>query len=467
MNPLRQTPSSPEMEAATLGAMIGAEWARNAVLEEYRVTAAMFERPDYRRVFETVVQMHERGDKIDELSVPERMKVTGRLVDGLKYSDVASLYERCPAVANVRAYATEVRDLAILRSLIRRGEQISALGFERPAEPVDLIPMAGQIIDEMSERAGSSGEADITTAAAELMPFVDSLEDRWRSGATLSGLATGFRVLDDRTGGLRPGELTVLAGRPGMGKTAFASGIAEHLVFGSAVDVYSVNLEMRERQQIGRLLARVGGVNLQAMRGLPSERDVEHAAEVAGRIHEGAQRLHMDRASDLTVAQIRNRARRLARSLRKENRELGVIVVDYLQLITPPPGERNETAALTLISRGLKAMALELGVHVIALSQLNRSVEERQPPRPRLADLRGSGSIEQDADSVFFLFRPDYYLKDDTPVELVGKAELIAAKMREGEPGTDFLRWEGERVRFSDWTGPVFTAGGGMAGKVT
>ena len=139
MSAPRQTPSSPEMEAATLGAMIGAEWARNAVLEEYRVTAAMFERPDYRRVFETVVQMHERGDKIDELSVPERMKVTGRLVDGLKYSDVASLYERCPAVANVRAYATEVRDLAILRSLIRRGEQISALGFERPAEPVRMV----------------------------------------------------------------------------------------------------------------------------------------------------------------------------------------------------------------------------------------------------------------------------------------------------------------------------------------
>jgi replicative DNA helicase len=223
--------------------------------------------------------------------------------------------------------------------------------------------------------------------------------------------------------------------------------------------VYSVNLEMRERQQIGRLLARAGGVRLGAIRGLPSEQDVVDAAASTLRLHEGAKRLHMDRASDLTIAQIRQRARVLNRKLKREGRSLKLVVVDYLQLITPPAGERNETAQLTIISRGLKSMALELDVHVIALSQLNREVENRTPPRPRLADLRGSGSIEQDADSVLFLYRPDYYMKDETPLEMRGLAELITAKLREGEPGTDPLKWEGERVKFSDWR-PVFNAGG-------
>lgn len=455
----RMNPVSPEMEEAVIGGMLISDRARRIALDEIQLTAAMFDSPRLQQVFATITAMQDAGIGIDELSVANRMRAKKQLVDGLTYADVLALGDKCPAVSNIKAYAVDVRDLAIRRSLIKRGEQISALGFEMPCEPVELIPLAGQIIDEMTARVGSSGSAGITTAAAELMPFVESLDDRRLRGAALSGLSSGFTVMDERMGGLRPGELTILAGRPGMGKTALAAGIAESLVFGSGVDVYSVNLEMRERQQIGRLMARMGGVSLKAVRGLPSEADVELAAGQAQRLYESAHRLHMDQASDLTVAQIRNRARGLARNLRKEGRELGLVVVDYLQLITPPTGERNETAALTLISRGLKAMALELGVHVLALSQLNRSVEDRTPPRPRLSDLRGSGSIEQDADTVLFLFRPDYYLKDDTPVELEGKAELIAAKMREGEPGTDELRWDGEFVRFSDWK-PEFRVGG-------
>jgi replicative DNA helicase len=461
MSEQRQIPQSVEMESALVGAMISGSRHALETVEAVGVTAAMIERPALRVVFEAILRAADAGSSVDDLLIVERLKQSGRLAEAGGAGEVLALFDRCPAVANVRQYAVEVRDTAILRSLVRRGEQIAALGYERPAEPVELLGMAGQIVDEMTDRASATGEPDITTAADELQPFVDWMQERYDRGEKLGGVSSGLRALDARTGGLKPGELTIIAGRPGMGKSALAAGIAEHLVFAERRHAYSVNLEMRERQQIGRLMARGAGLDIRSTRALPTEADVEGAAAAAMRLHTDARRLHMDRATDLSVTQIRQRARRLHRRLRRDGGEgLSLIVVDYLQLITPPAGERNETAALTVISRGLKSMALELGVHVIALSQLNRSVEDRTPPRPRLSDLRGSGSIEQDADAVLFLFRPDYYLGDDTPVELRGKAELIAAKLREGEPGTDDLRWDGRCVAFSDWSGPVFMVGG-------
>lgn len=442
-------PHSIEAEEALLGAMLMSTKAIERAAE-IGVTRSMFYRDSHQVLFDALITQAAKSDAVDGVTTVEYLKARRQLKAAGGAAAVLTLAENVPAVANAAAYAKEVREQAILRSLVIRGQQISALGYEHPDDPEALIAKAGQIIDEMTNRAGSANDAGITTAADELMPFVYSLQDRYDQGGQLAGLPTGLSAFDERLGGLKPGELTIVAGRPAMGKSALAAGIAEQLVFGSAVDVYSVNLEMREQQQIGRMLARAGHLNLKSVRGLPTERDVEKAAEGAQFLYEAASRLHMDQASDLTIAQIRQRARRLNRDLKKQGRALKLIVVDYLQLITPPPGERNETAALTLISRGLKSMALELGVHVIALSQLNRSVEDRNPPRPRLSDLRGSGSIEQDADTVVFVFRPEYYIDGDVPFELQGKAELIAAKMREGEPGTDFLQWEGGRVRFSD-----------------
>jgi len=451
-------PQDLDAEEALLGAMLLSAAAIEKAIA-VRISRLMFYRPAHRLIFDAILDLHDR-DRVDELTVIHWLKDRGVLGDVGGSPAVVSLAERCPAVANARAYAEAVRDSAIRRSLVERGHQIAELGYAGSPDVPGLVGEAGRILDDMTERVVGVGDVGVSTAADEFEGFVEGLQERFERGAELSGLTTGLRALDQRLGGLRPGELTVIAGRPGMGKSALAAGIAEHVVFGCGEDVYSVNLEMRERQQIGRLMARVGGVRLGAIRGLPSERDVEEAATTAMQLHESAKRLHMDLASDLTVAQIRQRARVLNRKLRREGRSLKLVVVDYLQLITPPAGERNETSQLTIISRGLKSMALELGVHVIALSQLNRAVEDRTPPRPRLSDLRGSGSIEQDADQVLFLFRPGYYLGDSTPPELVGKAELIAGKMREGEPGIDELCWEGDRVRFSDWSGPVFMVGG-------
>jgi replicative DNA helicase len=450
-------PQDLEAEEAILGAMLLSPAAIDKAFGA-KLTRSMFYRPAHHHIFDAIVDLFDR-DRVDELTVIHWLKERGRLADAGGSANVMMLAERCPVVANARAYAEAVRDAAIRRSLVARGHQIAELGYRESPDTPSLIGEAGRILDEMTDRATAVDDVGVSTAADEFQVFVDALQERFDRGAEFSGLTTGLKALDERTGGLRAGELTIVAGRPGMGKSALAAGIAEHVVFGCGEDVYSVNLEMRERQQIGRLMARAGGVRLSAIRGLPSEQDVEDAAATALRLHEAAKRLHMDRASDLSVAQIRQRARVLNRRLKRQGRSLKLVVVDYLQLITPPSGERNETAQLTIISRGLKSMALELGVHVIALSQLNREVEKRQPPRPMLSDLRGSGSIEQDADSVFFLYRPDYYLGDQTPPDLVGLAELIAAKMREGEPGTDALRWTGERVRFSDWR-PVFHVGG-------
>jgi replicative DNA helicase len=450
-------PQDLEAEEALLGAMLLSPSAIDKAFAA-KLTRAMFYRPAHQHVFDAIVDLFDR-DRVDELTVIHWLKERGLLAGAGGSVGVMTLSERVPSVANARAYAEAVRDAAIRRSLVARGHQIAELGYKEAPDTPSLIGEAGRILDEMTDRATAVDDVGVSTAADEFAGFVDSLQERFDRGAEFSGLTTGLSALDQRTGGLRPGELTIVAGRPGMGKSALAAGIAEHVVFGCGEDVYSVNLEMRERQQIGRLMARAGGVRLAATRGLPSEQDVEDAAATALRLHESAKRLHMDRASDLTVAQIRQRARVLNRRLKRQGRSLKLVVVDYLQLITPPAGERNETAQLTIISRGLKSMALELGVHVVALSQLNREVEKRQPPRPMLADLRGSGSIEQDADCVLFLYRPDYYLQENTPPDLVGLAELNAAKLREGEPGVDALRWTGSRVAFSDW-GPVFHVGG-------
>lgn len=462
--PNHMPPQSVEAEEAILGAMLlsplGIERALGCGLR-----AKHFYRQSHATLFDAILAVHDSTEEVDELSVVAFLKSKRKLTEAGGAASVMSLAERVPAVANARAYAQEVVDQAVLRSLVSTGHAIASLGYEHPEEPAALVAKAGMLIDELTEGDGRAADAGITTAGDELAAFVSGMEDRWRLGTEFSGLTTGLAAMDARTGGLRPGELSIVAGRPAMGKSALAAGIAEHAVFGSALDVYSVNLEMRERQQIGRMMARVAGVPLRAVRGLPTEQDVETAALAANTIYQSAMRLHMDRATDLTVSQIRQRARKLQRELKRQGRSLALVVIDYLQLITPPPGERNETAQLTMISRGLKSMALELNVHVMALSQLNRSVEDRTPPRPRLSDLRGSGSIEQDADLVFFLYRPEYYLGDDTPVELAGKAELIAGKLREGEPGTDELRWEGARVRFTDWKGPEFLVGGGSSAR--
>jgi len=457
-------PQSLEAEEAIIGAMLLSPVAVDKA-EQCGLQAEHFYRDSHRIIFAAIRDLAERDAEVDGTTVVLYLKAKRMLTAAGGTAAVLTLADKMPAVANARSYAREVVDQAVLRSLVSTGHSIASLGYEHPDNPAALVAKAGQMVDELTEGGSAAARVGITTAADELQPFVDAMEERWKLGAEFSGLTTGLAVLNDRTGGLRPGELTIIAGRPAMGKSALAAGIAEHLVFGCAADVYSVNLEMRERQQIGRLMARAGTVPLRAARGLPTEAEVESAAKAVQSLHESAKRLHMDRATDLTVAQIRQRARKLQRSLKRKGRSLGLIVVDYLQLITPPPGERNETAALTLISRGLKAMALELGVHVIALSQLNRSVEDRTPPVPRLSDLRGSGSIEQDADMVMFLYRPEYYLGENTPVDMVGKAEVIAAKLREGEPGTDALRWEGSRVRFTDWDGPKFVVGGGSSAR--
>lgn len=457
-------PQDLDAEDAILGAMMMSTKAIE-IANDHGLTHHHFYRPANKIVFSAIMALAERG-AVDEMLVVGELKQRRQLTDAGGTTGVLSLSERVPAVSNARAYAKAVIEAATLRGLVEAGHEIARLGYERPDEPDALVSSAGMVIDGLSD-SSRSGLADpgISTAADELMPFVEEMQERLDRGGRVAGLACGLSALDERWGGLQGGRLVVVAGRPGMGKSALASGIAESLVFGSGVDVYVVNLEMREQEQVGRLLARHGGVHLgRATNGLPTDADVEGAAAAALRLYEGAKRLHLDRASDLTVAQIRQRARRLHRRLKRDGGAgLGCIVVDYLQLITPPAGERNETAQLTIISRGLKSMALELGVPVIALSQLNRSVEDRVPPRPRLSDLRGSGSIEQDADVVLFLFRPDYYLKDETPLELVGKAEAITAKGRGVPIGTDELRWDGPRVRFSDWDGPQFNAGGRVA----
>lgn len=456
-------PQSIEAEEAILGAMLRSPRAIDTAAA-LRLTAEHFQRPQHQVVFTACQELHAKGVEPDPLAVMYHLKGQGRLTEAGGFELIGALPDHCPAVANARAYAQEVLDVAVLRGLVRVGQEFERLGTERPDEPQALIAHAGALLDELTS-SGRSHEVGISTAAAHLLPYAEAMGERRVSGRLLLGHSSGFGDIDARWGGVgrgHGGRLIVVAGRPGMGKSAWLGTVLEAVAFGSGADVYSVNLEMREAEQAGRLLARAGAIDLQrATTQMPTEQEVEAASTAAINLHEAASRLHWDESSNLSIDDLRNRARKLNRDLKRRGRRLELIGVDYLQLIDAPRGVKvDDVAKFTLVSRRLKSLALELGVDIIALSQLNREVEQRQPPRPRLSDLRGSGSIEQDADIVMFLFRPEYYLKDDVPNEIAGLAEAITAKYRNGMIGTDELLWEAERMRFAAWTGPRFFVGG-------
>lgn len=443
-------PQDLESEEAVLGAMLKSGTAIEKVIES-PLTEASFARPSHRIVFAAILAMHEQG-AVDDVTVITHLKAEGKLAEAGGAAQLMSLSERCPTVANVRAYIDSVVEHATLRSIAERGLQIATMAYERAADTASLVIEAGRIVDELSDRA-ITNDAGITTLADELMPLYDEMQERSERGARITGLDTGFRALNDRLGGLQDGKLYVIAGRPGMGKSVLGSGLAENVVFGCGEDVYIANLEMGTREQTGRTIARAGSISLSRITNqIPDANDFQATYETIEQLTEMGKRLHLDQSADLTAQQISFRARKLNRKLKRDGRRLRMVVVDYLQLITPAQGIRadNENAAITHNSRMLKQLARSLNIPVVVLSQLNRAVEDRPDRKPRLSDLRGSGAIEQDADVIMLLFRPEYYAKDDTPVEWQGVVQVDTAKWRGGQIGVDKLAFDGAYVRFRD-----------------
>jgi replicative DNA helicase len=447
--PSHVPPQSLEAEEAILGAMLLSVSAVE-IATDLGLRAVDFYRLSYRTIFRVILEIADR-DVVDELTVITELKQQNVLGEVGGSAAVMTLLERVPAVANARAYAQEVIDQAKLRRLVETGHGIAKLGYEHPAEPDALVAMAGSMVDDMSGDHRTADGGEWTTLAAEFSTLSDVLQERRAAGDAVRGISTGLEALDRRIGGLQDARLYIWAARPGMGKSALLSGVMEHIAIELGEHVAVFNFEMNPEQQAARAAARLGTASLHRMtNALPTEADIEDVSNTSVRIFEKSPRMHINRRAVMTVGQIAQSARRLNRKLKRDTgKGLAAIGIDYLQLIdTPGTRAADRTGDVSFISRGLKLLAKDLGIPVIALSQLNRSCESRTPPVPILSDLRESGAIEQDADVVTFLYRPEYYFKDETPLEWQGKAQAITAKWRDGVPGTDILGWDGPRTKF-------------------
>ena len=436
----RQPPFSPEAEASVLGGMLIDGEAAARVVDF--IDDSMFYREAHRRLFRAMARLFERGGVIDPITVSEELKKVGELegAGGLDY--LASLLDAVPTAANIEYHARIVRDKAILRRLIDAGQTIVRDVYDPGEREVgEILDQAEQRVFNVSQSRGREGFVWIKEV---LWPTFEQIEQLQEIPDGVSGLATGFQELDRMTTGLQPGDLTIVAGRPSMGKTSWVLNVAQFVAIEREVPVAIFSLEMSKEQLVQRFLcaeARVDALKLR--RGRLAGDEYPRLARAAG--HLNAAPIWIDDSPTGNVLEMKAKARRL-----KAESDLGLVVVDYMQLMTGSTRKESRVQEVSEISRGLKALARELEVPLIALSQLSRAPEQRTDRRPQLSDLRESGSIEQDADIVMFLYRPEYYHgpSDKDGNSLEGKAELIISKQRNGPTGTVDLFFHKTYTRF-------------------
>lgn len=439
---LRVPPHSIEAEQSVLGGLLldNGAWDRSAdVLGEVD-----FYRFEHRQIFQAISALIEASRPADVITVYERLQSLGKAdaCGGITYLN--ALAQSVPSAANVRRYAEIVRERSILRRLIAASDEIATAAFNPQGRPVS------QILDDAEGKIFRIGEEGARTKqgfqsmdklVAALLDRVNELHEQGAEEVT--GVRTGFIDLDRMTAGLQPGDLVVLAARPSMGKTAFALNIGEHVAVQEGLPVVVFSMEMGASQLALRLVGSLGRIDQQHLRtGALKDDEWARLADAVDRIQHAA--VFIDETPGLTPAELRARARRQARQCGK----LGLIIVDYLQLMSgSSSNEENRATVLGEISRGLKGLAKELQCPVIALSQLNRSVETRTDKRPMMSDLRESGAIEQDADVIMFIYRDDYYNKDSKEP---GVAEIIIGKQRNGPTGTVRLTFLKPLTRFDN-----------------
>jgi replicative DNA helicase len=447
---LSPPPHSIEAEQAVLGALMIEKSAWDQVADV--VTAEDFYRPDHRLIFEAVGELTAAGQPADVVTVSEHLERRSRLVDAGGLAYLGTLAADTPTAANARSYALIVRERAMLRRLIAAGREIASLGFSDDGRsPRDLVDHAEGLVFEIAEQGVRSGGGAVRVSAL-LPPLIDKI-DEWHSNPDkLRGLATGFTDFDHKTGGLRPGDLIIVAGRPSMGKTTLAVNMAEFAAVSpdtkGSVAIFS--MEMPSEQLVTRMLASIGHVPLNSIRsGRISDEDWVRITAATSQLSEA--RIFIDESPALTPTDLRARARRL-----KREHGLDLVVVDYLQLMQVPGTKENRATEIAEISRGLKALAKELAVPVIALSQLNRSVEQRNEKKPVMSDLRESGSLEQDADMILLIYRDEVYDRNTTKK---GIAEIDLAKHRNGETGTFLLTFQGQYTRFVNYAPDTYAEG--------
>ena len=441
---LRLPPHSVEAEQAVLGGLLlsNAAWDRIGDV----ISESDFYRADHRVIWRVITHLVEENKPADVLTVAEALKISGETNDagGLPY--LHQLASGTPSAANVRRYAEIVRERAIMRKLAEVGTNIADSAYSpQGREASQLLDEAETRILEIGEKGGRSSEsfAKMSAVLAEVMSRLDELH---RNPNSVTGKATGYTDLDEMTTGLQDGDLIIIAGRPSMGKTALSLNIAEHVGLELKLPVLIFSMEMGGTQLAQRLLGSVGRVDAQKLRtGRLDPGDWDRLGVALGKLNEAP--ILIDESPGLNPMELRARARRKKR----EYGGLGLIVVDYLQLMQgTDSGQENRATELGEISRGMKSMAKELGCPVIALSQLNRSLEQRPNKRPVMSDLRESGALEQDADMIFFIYRDEVY-NEESPDK--GIAEIIIGKQRNGPIGTVKLTFIGKHTRFENYSG--------------
>ena len=444
---LRVPPHSLEAEASVLGGLLldNSAWDRIGDL----VRAVDFYRADHRIIFECIAKLIDNGRPADVVTVFEALQSLGRSdeVGGVAYLN--TLAHETPSAANIRRYAEIVRDRAILRHLVSVSDQIATQALN-PAgkETRQILDEAESQIFQIGE-AGSRASGGFQDFHDVLARVVDKIDDLYQSpnASDVTGVPAGSHDLDEKTAGMQPGDLLIVAGRPSMGKTSLALNIAEHVAIVEQAPVAVFSMEMGAEQLAMRVLCSVGRLDAQKVRtGRLTEDDWTRLTQAMSKMKQA--RLYIDETPALNPLELRSRARRLSR----QYGGLGLIVVDYLQLMSASSSGENRTTEISEITRSLKSLAKELGCPVLALSQLNRTVEQRTDKRPVMSDLRESGAIEQDADVIIFIYRDEVY-RPDTPDK--GVAEIIIAKQRNGPIGTVRLTFLGQFTKFENFAPPA------------
>lgn len=440
---LKVPPHSIQAEQSVLGGLMLDNQTWDSVAD--KVVETDFYRRDHQLIFRSIAQLAEKQEPFDVITLSEILETTGELqgVGGLAY--LGMLAKDTPSAANIVSYANIVRDRSVLRQLIHVGTEISDSAFTTEGrETADLLENAERKVFEIAEQR-QRGQGGFSSIKSLLAKAVDKIETLYEQDGDITGASTGFSDLDEKTSGLQPSDLIIVAGRPSMGKTTIAMNMAENVALKSGLPVAVFSMEMPGEALAMRMMSSLGRIDQHKVRtGKLDDDDWPRLTSAINLLADT--KLFIDDTPALTPTEVRSRARRLTR----EHGQLGLIVLDYLQLMQSPSSGDNRVQQISDISRGLKALAKELNVPVIALSQLNRNLEQRPNKRPVMSDLRESGAIEQDADLIIFVYRDEVY-NEDSPDK--GIAEIIIGKQRNGPLGTVRLTFLGQYTRFENFAG--------------
>ena len=443
---LKIPPHSIEAEQSVLGSMLIAPDSWDKVVEI--VVETDFYNRAHRVIFSAIIKLLNSNQVVDTVTVKDNLEQNGVLEDAGGFSYLIELAKNTPSAANVVAYANVIKERAIVREVIGVAHDIAEIGYHPEGrDSSDILDIAESKVFEIAQKrqGENEGPKDVTNVLTKTVTRLDELV---KKGSEITGVSSGFTDLDKKTSGLQPSDLIIIAARPSMGKTTFAMNLCENAMLMQDKPVLVFSLEMPAEQLMMRMLASLSRVNQTNIR--TAQLNDSEWARISATIKHLKQKdnLFIDDSSGLTPMELRTRARKLV----KERGGVSMIMIDYLQLMRVPSLSDNRTLEIAEISRSLKALAKELEVPVVALSQLNRGLEQRSDKRPINSDLRESGSIEQDADLIMFIYRDEVYNETS---EFKGIAEIIIGKQRNGPIGTSRLTFQGQFSRFDNYAGPA------------